>query len=59
MVLPQPVEQLLPPPIDFYKKWLERLTTAELDAEIQRLQTKADVKKPDTAKWPKYLQPVR
>jgi len=58
MVLPQTVETSVPQPINFYKKWLERLTTDELDAEIQRLKTKADTDKPDKSKWPIYLRLV-
>ena len=56
MVLPERAEQSPPQPIDFYKKWLERLTTDELDAEIQRLKTKADTQIPDKTKWPIYLR---
>lgn len=58
MVLPQHSEQTLPTPINFYKKWLERLSTEELDAEIQRLKSKADLKSPPNPKRPPYLRLV-
>jgi len=58
MVLPHHVAQTQPAPISFYKKWLERLSTDELDAEIQRLKSKADLKPTPNPKRPSYLRLV-
>ena len=52
MVLPDPVEQDAPQPINFYKKWLERLTHDELDEEINRLKSKAESSGTQETKYP-------